>query len=129
MVAFANVRTCLGAALVLLIAVAAPLASAWAQCEQGWVPAPLKPGQCMPAGDVDCGPGRGSCTPPLVCAPTSGCMPAGNVDCGFGRGTCPPGNVCMSRQGCMPRGSMECSDGTYCDPGMVCAGNGKCRRP
>ena len=47
-------------------------------------------------------------------------MDAGDVDCGPNRGSCPAGKVCMKSPGCMPPDAVECGSGHYCDNGTTC---------
>jgi hypothetical protein len=122
-------RSSLIAALLVILTLFAAATPASAACPEGWVPTASDPVKCIPRGSFDCGAGRGYCTSPNVCAPTGGCMLAGTTDCGVGRGSCAAGTVCMKFKGCMPVGAVECSDGGYCDPGFVCGGPDKCRRP
>lgn len=47
-----------------------------------------------------------------------------SIGCSVWVDPCPGQTACGN--GCMPVGSVCCSDGTYCDQGYVCGGNGYC---
>ena len=58
------------------------------------------------------------------------CIPNGHADCGDGT-SCQPGTYCAG-QGCAPNGTIACADGAhFCPSGTTCSNDGrqKCRIP
>ncbi|SDG88527.1 hypothetical protein SAMN05216338_1003323 [Bradyrhizobium sp. Rc2d] len=72
--------------------------------------------------------GVGSCPEGYQCSPIrpGKCVPFGNLDCGGY--TCSPGNKCGRGVAgkCIPQNSVDCGDGRYCNPGFVCAAGSRC---